>query len=73
MRTLARHGAYAVGGDISGGMRTPFITERFPDVDVGTLQDPQLLADALLFVVPLPATTHVPELLISPMRDGSFS
>jgi hypothetical protein len=44
MRTLARHGAYAVGGDISGGMRTPFITERFPDVDVGTLQDPQLVA-----------------------------
>ena len=28
----------------SGGMRTPFITERFPDVDVGTLQDPQLVA-----------------------------
>ena len=57
---------------ISGGMRTPFITERFPDVDVGTLQDPQLVADALLFVVSLPATTHVPELVISPMRDMSF-
>jgi len=57
---------------ISGGMRTPFVTERFPDVDVDTLQDPQVVADALLFAVMQPPTTHVPELVIMPMRDPSF-
>ena len=70
-RELREHGI-RVTALISGGMRTPFITERFPNVDLGTLQDPQLVADALLFVVGLPASTHVPELVISPMRDGSF-
>jgi NAD(P)-dependent dehydrogenase (short-subunit alcohol dehydrogenase family) len=57
---------------VSGGMRTPFITERFPGIDVDTLQDPQLVADALLFAVSLPPSTHIPELVISPMRDMSF-
>lgn len=70
-RELREHGI-RVTALISGGMRTPFITERFPNVDLGTLQDPQLVADALLFVVCLPATTHVPELVISPMRGSSF-
>lgn len=57
---------------VSGGLRTPFITERFPDIDVATLQEPQLVADAVLFVLGLPATTHVPELVIMPMLDPSF-
>jgi NADP-dependent 3-hydroxy acid dehydrogenase YdfG len=53
-------------------MRTPFILDRFPDVDVDTLQDPQRVAEAILFTLTLPASSHVPELVIMPMRDPSF-
>src|SRR5436190_896966 len=30
---------------IAGGMRTPFILDRFPDVDPGVLQDPRNVAE----------------------------
>jgi hypothetical protein len=36
------------------------------------LQDSQVVADALLFAVSLPPSTHIPELVISPMREMSF-
>lgn len=57
---------------VSGGMKTPFILERFPDVDPDTLQDPQLVADAIVFALRQPPSTHVPELVIMPMRDPSY-
>jgi len=40
-----------ITGVVAGGMRTPFITERFPDADVSMLQDPSVVADAIRFVL----------------------
>src|SRR5690606_14452263 len=39
---------------IAGGMRTPFLLDRFPDIDAGTLQDPQNVARAVRFVLTQP-------------------
>ena len=36
---------------IAGGMRTPFLLDRFPDLDPGLLQDPQNIADTMRFVL----------------------
>ena len=67
-----RDSGVRVSAIVSGGIRTPFITERFPDIDVDTLQDPQIVADAVVFALLLPPTSHVPELVIMPMRDPSY-
>src|ERR1041385_6332406 len=47
---------------VSGGMRTPFLLDRFPDIDVGTLQDPANVAETVRCILQLPAETVVPEL-----------
>src|SRR5205807_3028249 len=39
---------------IAGGMRTPFILDRFPDVDPGVLQDPRNVAETIKFVLTQP-------------------
>jgi len=57
---------------ISGGMRTPFLLDRFPDIDTGTLQDPHNVADAVLFVLTRPPEAVVPELTIMPMTETSW-
>jgi NAD(P)-dependent dehydrogenase (short-subunit alcohol dehydrogenase family) len=57
---------------VAGGMRTPFILERFPEVDPGVLQDPENVAATVRFVLELPAETVVPELMVLPMRETSW-
>lgn len=57
---------------VAGGMRTPFILDRFPDVDPGVLQDPANVASAIRFVISLPAETVIPELMVLPMRETSW-
>ena len=57
---------------IAGGMRTPFLLERFPDIDVGTLQDPADVAAAIKAVLLLPAGTVIPEIMVLPMRETSW-
>jgi len=57
---------------IAGGMRTPFLLDRFPDIDAGTLQDPQNVARAVRFVLTQPAETVVPEVMVLPMRETSW-
>jgi NAD(P)-dependent dehydrogenase (short-subunit alcohol dehydrogenase family) len=57
---------------VTGGMRTPFLLDRFPDIDVSTLQDPANVARAIHFVLTQPAESVVPELLIMPMRETSW-
>ncbi len=36
---------------VCGGMRTPFLLDRFPDIDVRNLQDPSNVAQAVRFVL----------------------
>lgn len=57
---------------IAGGMRTPFLLERFPDLDPGLLQDPQNVADTVRYVLSLPPESVVAEITVLPMRETSW-
>jgi NAD(P)-dependent dehydrogenase (short-subunit alcohol dehydrogenase family) len=57
---------------IVGGMKTPFLLDRFPDIDVSTLQDPTVVARAVCFVVRQPQETVIPEIMVLPMRETSW-
>jgi NAD(P)-dependent dehydrogenase (short-subunit alcohol dehydrogenase family) len=57
---------------IAGGMRTPFLLDRFPDLDPGLLQDPSHVARAVRYVLEQPAETVVPEITVLPMRETSW-
>ena len=57
---------------VSGGMRTPFILDRFPDTDPGVLQDPRNVAETVRFVLSQPAETVIPEIMVLPMRETSW-
>jgi NAD(P)-dependent dehydrogenase (short-subunit alcohol dehydrogenase family) len=57
---------------IAGGMRTPFLLDRFPDLDPGVLQDPMHVARAVRFVLSQPDETVVPEITVLPVRETSW-
>lgn len=57
---------------VAGGMRTPFLLDRFPDIDPGVLQDPANVANAVRFALSQPAETVIPELMVLPMRETSW-
>jgi NAD(P)-dependent dehydrogenase (short-subunit alcohol dehydrogenase family) len=57
---------------IAGGMRTPFLLDRFPDLDPGLLQDPRNVAETVRFVLTQPAETVIPEVTVIPMRETSW-
>ena len=61
-----------VSAVIAGGMRTPFLLERFPDIDPGVLQDPANVARAVKFVLLQPEETVVPEVMVLPMKETSW-
>ena len=56
----------------AGGMRTPFILDRFPDTPLDVLQDPRTVALAIRSVLELPADSVVPEITVLPMRETSW-
>jgi NADP-dependent 3-hydroxy acid dehydrogenase YdfG len=53
-------------------MRTPFLLDRFPDLDPGVLQDPAHVARAVRFVLGQPDETVVPEITVLPVRETSW-
>jgi len=57
---------------VAGGMRTPFLLDRFPDIDPDLLQDPLNVAQAVRFVLMQPAETVIPEITVLPMRETSW-
>ena len=57
---------------VAGGMRTPFLLDRFPDIDVSTLQDPRSVARSVRFVLTQPEETVIPELMVLPMTETSW-
>jgi NAD(P)-dependent dehydrogenase (short-subunit alcohol dehydrogenase family) len=61
-----------VTGIVAGGMRTPFITERFPDADVSMLQEPTVVADAIRFVLKQPVSSLVPEIVVIPKQEPTW-
>ncbi|MEE1939966.1 SDR family oxidoreductase [Streptomyces sp. TRM 70361] len=61
-----------VTGVIAGGMETPFVTERFPDADTSKLQSPDIVADALMCALSVPAGSAMPELVMVPRSETSW-
>jgi len=57
---------------VAGGMRTPFILDRFPDTPLDVLQDPANVAETIRFVLMQPAETVIPEIMVIPMRETSW-
>jgi NAD(P)-dependent dehydrogenase (short-subunit alcohol dehydrogenase family) len=57
---------------VAGGMRTPFLLDRFPDLDPNVLQDPRNVADTIRYVLLQPAETVIPEVTVIPMRESSW-
>jgi NAD(P)-dependent dehydrogenase (short-subunit alcohol dehydrogenase family) len=57
---------------VAGGMRTPFLLDRFPDLDPGVLQDPANVAETVRFVLTQPDETVIPEVMVLPMRETSW-
>jgi NAD(P)-dependent dehydrogenase (short-subunit alcohol dehydrogenase family) len=68
----ARRYGVKVTAVIAGGMRTPFLLDRFPDLDPAVLQEPTRVADAIRYVVSLPDETVIPELTVLPMGETSW-
>lgn len=57
---------------VAGGMRTPFLLDRFPDIDVNVLQDPKNVANTIRYVLMQPEETVIPEVMVLPMREKSW-
>jgi NAD(P)-dependent dehydrogenase (short-subunit alcohol dehydrogenase family) len=57
---------------VAGGMRTPFLLDRFPDLDPDLLQDPRNVAETVRFVLTQPPETVIPEVMVLPMRETSW-
>jgi NAD(P)-dependent dehydrogenase (short-subunit alcohol dehydrogenase family) len=68
----ARPNNIKVTAVIAGGMRTPFLLDRFPELDPGVLQDPKNVAETVKFVLMQPEETVVPEVMVLPMRETSW-
>jgi hypothetical protein len=53
-------------------MRTPFLLDRFPDLDPNVLQDPRNVAETVRFVLSQPDETVIPEIMVLPVRETSW-
>jgi NAD(P)-dependent dehydrogenase (short-subunit alcohol dehydrogenase family) len=72
LHTEGRKVGIKVTAVISGGMRTPFLLDRFPEIPLDVLQEPRNVAEAVRFVLTQPAGTVVPEIMVLPMKETSF-
>src|SRR5690606_22101513 len=61
-----------VGTVIAGGMRTPFLLDRFPDLDPSKLQDPSNVAEAVHFMLAMPRGSVVAEVMVLPEEETSW-
>lgn len=57
---------------VCGGMRTPFLLDRFPDLDPTWLLDPHRVAETIRFVLEQPDDVVIPEVMVLPMRETSW-
>lgn len=57
---------------ICGGMKTPFLLERFPDIDTTSLQDPANVAGLIKLLFYQPPETLIPEIMVLPMKETSW-
>ena len=67
-----RSSGIRVGTIVAGGMRTPFLLERFPDLDPAKLQDPANVAEAVHFMLALTRGSVVSEIMVLPEQETSW-
>lgn len=72
LHTEARQNGVKVTALVSGGMRTPFLLDRFPDIDLSTLQDAANVANGVRFALIQPADAVIPEMTVIPMKETSW-
>jgi hypothetical protein len=53
-------------------MRTPFLLDRFPDIDPGVLQEPADVAATVVGMLECTGASVVPEITVIPMRESSW-
>jgi NAD(P)-dependent dehydrogenase (short-subunit alcohol dehydrogenase family) len=70
--TEARQFGVKVSAIVAGGMRTPFILDRFPDTPLSNLQDPKSVAETIVFVLRQPPETIIPEVMVVPINETSW-
>lgn len=70
--TEARRQNIKVSAVIAGGMRTPFLLDRFPDLDLAKLQDPAHVARTIRFILEQPEETIIPEVMVLPLQETSW-
>jgi NADP-dependent 3-hydroxy acid dehydrogenase YdfG len=57
---------------VAGGMRTPFLLDRFPDLDPAKLQDPRDVARAVRFALTQPRDSVIAEITVLPVQETSW-
>lgn len=57
---------------VAGGMRTPFLLDRFPGIDESKLQDPMHVARAVRYALQQPPGTVVAEMTVLPTLETSW-
>jgi NAD(P)-dependent dehydrogenase (short-subunit alcohol dehydrogenase family) len=72
MHAEAREFGVKVTAVVCGGMRTPFLLERFPELDLNVLQDPANVAETIRFVLSMPPESVIAEITVLPMRETSW-
>ena len=72
LHTEARRASIKVTAVVAGGMRTPFLLDRFPELDPAVLQDPTNVARAIRVVLEQPPETVSPEITVLPMGETSW-
>jgi len=71
LHTEARKHNIKVTALVAGGMKTPFIIDRFPEA-APNLQDPKNVADTVKYILCQPDETVIPELMVIPMKETSW-
>jgi NAD(P)-dependent dehydrogenase (short-subunit alcohol dehydrogenase family) len=72
LHTECRRIGIKVSAVIAGGMRTPFILDRFPDTPLENLQPANNVAAAVKWVLEQPEESVVPEVMVLPMGETSW-
>ncbi|QXL85299.1 SDR family oxidoreductase [Comamonas sp. NLF-1-9] len=72
MHVELREAGIRVSTLFAGGMRTPFLLERFPGIDTGLLQDPENVARTVVFLLTVPRGSVIAEMMVLPDRETSW-
>jgi len=72
MHVEGRKNNIKVTAVIAGGMRTPFLLDRFPDINLDVLQDPKNVAETVKFVLTQSNGSVIPEVMVLPVQETSW-